>query len=76
MPEIKVLISKETHAKLRKAQRLAGISEQRLAVGAALEYLLGDFEYHSFDRLEFDLEQAMMNGLSVVRKEVLRELAK
>jgi len=37
MPEIKVLISKETHAKLREAQRLAGISEQRMAVGALLE---------------------------------------
>jgi hypothetical protein len=74
MPEIKILISRETHSKLREAQRLAGISEQRLAVGAFLEWAIKDFEYR--DMIDFYVSSAMIEGLEAVRAEVLRGMAK
>ena len=69
MPEIKVLISKETHAKLREAQRMAGISEQRLAVGALLEFTCEPYDPRT-------LAPDMVGGMHSVRKVLLLELAK
>ena len=69
MPEIKVLISKEAHAKLREAQRLAGISEQRLAVGALLEFTCGPYTSQ-------ELAPDMVSGMNWVRKALLLQLAK
>ena len=67
MPEIKVLISKETHAKLREAQRLAGISEQRMAVGALLEYTCDPY-------VPGELAPDMTSGMLQMQKVLLRRI--